>query len=664
MGSNSSGLQRVHKVVIFDEFFELGLAESSSPFLTPASRPWAVNIPLKVSLLSAGLLTTSFGLFFVPEMIPLSYLLLVLVYFFAGVPSLIESIEDLANLQINIDVLMTLAAFSSVLIGSGFEGGLLLVLFALSGSIEDAVTAKAKGSISGLKKLSPSKAIVLKEDGTTIDRAVADIAVGTTILVKAGEVVPLDGKVTKGASTVNLVHLTGESIPVPKNIGDAVAAGALNLDGVLTVKVTHTSADSTVARIVNLVTQAQEARPQLQRWFDKVSERYAVSIILLALFFTMSMPFALGIDVLGVEGSLYRSLAFLIAASPCALILAIPIAYLSAVSVCAKQGILLKGGITLDALASCHAIAFDKTGTLTTGNLTCLGIEALNSGDINQAISVAAAMEKNAVHPIAKAIVSFSQERNIPSAELQDFKSVPGYGLEATFNGQKTAIGRLAFIKERLSEEALKDSLQRRMDELRESGELLTIMLLGQSVFLLRFSDTVRPQMRETILGLRKSQHWRLLMLTGDHVTSARKIAQELGIEEYYADLLPEHKLQYVSTLASACGLAMVGDGINDAPALARATVGICMGKVGSSTAIDASDVVLLHDDLSLLDWLMSKARHTQVIVKQNLGVATGAIIVASLSALAGIIPLWVAVVMHEGGTVLVGLNALRLLRK
>ena len=210
MGSGSSGLQRAHHVIIFDEFFELGL-ESSSPFLTPVSRKWAVNIPLKVSILSAVLLTASFALSWIPEYLSLAYLLLVCVYFLAGIPSLIESIEELANLQVNIDVLMTLAAFSSVLIGSGFEGGLLLVLFALSASIEDAVTSKAKGSISSLKKLSPSKAVIVRDDGSLVDRAVSDVVVGAIILVKAGEVVPLDGIVIKGTSSVNLVHLTGES---------------------------------------------------------------------------------------------------------------------------------------------------------------------------------------------------------------------------------------------------------------------------------------------------------------------------------------------------------------------------------------------------------------------------------------------------------------------
>ncbi len=665
MGSTSSGIQRVKRPIIFDEFFDLGLPESASPFITPSTRHWAVNLPLKAAILAAILLAASFGLLFIPGYEPLSHLLLVAVYLLAGATSLIETLEDLGSLQINIDVLMTLAAFSSVFIGSGLEGGLLLVLFALSGAIEEAVTDKAKGSLSHLKKLSPSKAVIVKDDGTLRDRAVADIDVGTVILVKAGEVVPLDGIVIHGASSVNLVHLTGENFPVPKKIDDQVPAGARNLEGALTIRVTHTSSDSTLAKIVQLVTQAQEARPRLQRWFDKVSERYAVGIILLSLIFTITLPFAMDIPFLGFEGSLYRSLAFLIAASPCALILAIPIAYLSAVSACAREGILLKGGITLDALASCHAIAFDKTGTLTTGNLTCLSVEALSPAGkphIETALGVAAALERNAVHPIARAIVAYAEQQKAPDIALDTFTSTPGYGLKGSFANHRAYIGRLEYLKEHLTPEAVQ-AVHLRTQELKEKGELLTLLLLDQEVYLLRFRDTVRPRMKETIEELQQSGRWKLLMLTGDHITSARKIAEELGITEYYADLLPEHKLQYVTTLANSEGLAMVGDGINDAPALARATVGICMGKVGSSTAVDASDVVLLHDDLTLLNWLMARARQTQAIVRENLILAVAAIVIAGTSALMGWIPLWAAVVMHEGGTVLVGLNALRLLR-
>lgn len=654
--------------VIFDEYFEMGTDESS-PFLTPSSRIWARQIPLKSSFTAIGCLIAAFALSFHPGFQAISYLLLCLVYFLAGVPCLIESLEDLANLEVNIDVLMTLAAFSSILIGSGFEGGLLLVLFALSHSIEDAVTKKAKSAISGLKKLSPTRAYVVQEDGTVLEKSVVDIRVGTSILVKAGEIVPLDGIVIAGTTMVNLVHLTGENLPVSKGIEDTVAAGARNLDGAITLKVTHTSGDSTLAKIIQLVTRAQESRPNLQRWFDKLSERYALAIIGLSALFALSLPFFLPMPFLGVQGSVYRALAFLIAASPCALILAIPIAYLSAVSVCAKKGILLKGGISLDALASCKVIAFDKTGTLTTGLLTCLGVEQIASQSgitLEMAISTAAAMEQNAVHPIAKAMTELAAERGLHPPALSDFRSVPGYGLEAlvttSIGSLQTRIGRFAFLESRFSPE-LAATLQARIQEAKQQGELITILCLGEAVFLFRFSDMIRPGIKETIERLKRLGKWRLLMLTGDHALSAALIASSVGIEEYYAELLPEDKLDYVTSLANKEGLAMIGDGVNDAPALARASVGICMGKVGSAAAIDAADVVLLHDDLNLLDWLLSKAHQTRRIVKENLCVAAGAIIVASLAALFGIIPLWAAVIMHEGGTVLVGLNALRLLR-
>jgi cation transport ATPase len=302
--------------VLFEEFFELGMEESSSPFLTPSSRRWGVNLSLKASLSAAFLLLVAFICTYFPQLVPLSHFLLILVYFLAGIPYLIESIEDLLNFDVNIDVLMTLAAFSSVLIGSGMEGGLLLVLFAISGAIEHSVETKAKSSISSLRKLSPTKASVIEADGTLIDRSINDVTVNTKILVKAGQIVPLDGLVIDGISSVNMVHLTGENMPVTMKKGDDVPAGARNLEGALTLKVTHTSADSTLTKIIKLVTEAQEAKPNLQRWFDKLSRGYALSIIFLAFFFALSLPFILGLPVLGREGSIYRGLAFLIADFP------------------------------------------------------------------------------------------------------------------------------------------------------------------------------------------------------------------------------------------------------------------------------------------------------------------------------------------------------------
>ncbi len=655
---------RKQQTNIFEEFFELGLPESVSPFLTPESRHWGANLTLKASILAGFLLLICFIFSFFPDTHPLSKFLLICVYFLAGIPSLIESIEDLLSLEVNIDILMTLAAFSSIFIGSGMEGGLLLVLFALSGSMEDAVTTRAKSAISSLHKLSPTTASIVRPDGSLIERSIKEIPVGTSILVKSGQVVPLDGIVIEGTSSVNLVHLTGENYPVTKTVNDEVAGGALNLEGAMTLRVIRTSSDSTLSRIIQLVTQAHEARPKLQQWFDQLSRGYAITIILLAALFTLTLPILLGIPFLGPEGSLYRSLAFLIAASPCALIIAIPIAYLSAVSVCARRGILLKGGIALDALASCTTIIFDKTGTLTTGDLSCIKIEGKSSMK-ELALCIAYALEKNAVHPIAKAILAYAQQKGAMPVQLKKFVSISGYGLEGfvEINGkeQHVCVGNPEYIEEKLPEH-LKENLRKRTLEIREKGELLAVLLIEEEVFIFRFTDTPRPSIKQTIQSL--MNHWKLkiVMLTGDHENSARRTANEIGITDFKADLRPEDKLEYITQLANQSKVAMVGDGINDAPALTRATIGICMGKVGTTAAMDASDIVLLNDNIELLDWLVGKAHQTQRIVKQNLILATVAIIFASMPALAGVVPLWLAVVLHEGGTILVGLNALRLL--
>jgi len=656
---------------LFTDFFAFGLDETISPFIQATSQKWGVNLYLKASIAAAILLVVSFICSFFMHLEPISHFLLVIVYFLAGIPSLIEAIEDLFDGQINIDILMTLAAFLSVLIGSSMEGGLLLVLFALSGAMEDAVTAKAKNTLSSLNKLSPTKACIVLPDGMIIQKMITEIDVGATLLIKAGEVVPLDGKVIKGTSSVNLVHLTGENFPITKTIGDTVAAGAMNLEGALTIEVTRTSSDSTLAKIIDLVVQAQNSRPRLQRWFDSVSRTYAISIICLAAFFSLSLPLILGIPFVGVEGSFYRSIAFLIAASPCALIIAIPIAYLSALSVCASRGILLKGGVTLDALARCKTIAFDKTGTLTTGELTCTEIEPLNGQEtysIEQAITCAYALEKNAVHPIAAAIIKYAEQQKKNKIEhypTEHFKSIPGYGIEASVKiaGQYRSayMGKASYVIEKLPQ-SLQNKLNERALSIEKEGELLSLLVIGTSAFIFHFRDTPREHISDMLASLKK-RGLKTVMLTGDHTNSAAKIAEELGIDRFYAELNPEQKLKFVVELSGKHDLAMIGDGVNDAPSLARATVGICMGKIGSATAASAADIVLLHDNIELLDWLIGKSKATVQVVRQNLSIAALAIIIASLPALGGVIPLWLAVVMHEGGTVLVGLNALRLLR-
>ena len=638
---------------VFDEFFTSGLEESISPFLEKNSRKWAHNLSLKSSIAAGFFLLCAYVTSHF--MIDLSHFFLLLVYFLAGTPAFLRTFEDIKNLEINIDVLMTLAAFLSFIIGSQMEGGLLLVLFAFSGAMEESVSKKAKGALINLHHLSPTVGMVVEKDGTLFQKSVKEIDVGTHLLVRAGEVVPLDGIVVEGSSFVNLVHLTGESVPVSKTEEDEVQAGSRNLDGTLTIQVTKTSAESTLSKIIKLINEAQGMKPKLQRFLDKFGKHYAMTIISLFFLFALTLPWIFSIPYFGIEGSIYRALTFLIAASPCALIIATPTAYLSAINACARKGILLKGGVTLDAFANCHAIAFDKTGTLTTGKLTCVGVESIGTPDysIEEAMSIASALERLVTHPMAEAICQFADQKKITPAAITDFQSVPGFGLKGKTKLQgkevEVKIGNEAFISPNNS--------------LNKKGSMISFLQIESSLFDFRFEDALREKVKEVLDSL-KEKGLEVAMLTGDHEESANIVAKELEIDKTYANLRPENKLDIISKLSAKKHLAMVGDGINDAPALTRASVGISMGEIGSATAIDASDIVLLQDDITLISWLHKKAKKTMMIVRENLILALSVIVLATTPALLGIIPLWLAVILHEGGTVLVGLNSLRLLRK
>jgi Zn2+/Cd2+-exporting ATPase len=646
---------------LFDEFFSSGREESISPFLTHNSRNWGKNLSLKTSFLAATCLLFAFAFSFTH--IPIANVFLACVFFLSGTPALIASINDLRNFEINIDVLMTIAAFLAVLIGSSLEGALLLVLFEMSGALEHAVSHKALSALHNLNHLAPKFALVVGNNGALYEKSVREIEAGMRLFVKAGEIVPLDGRVVEGVSSVNLVHLTGESVPNVKKVGDAIPAGARNLDAALTIEVTHTSADSTLMRIIKLITEAHEAKPRLQRVLDRFGKKYASTVIALTLFFAIALPWFFSMEYLGAEGSIYRALSFLIAASPCALILATPTAYLSAISACARKGIILKGGTVLDALASCTIIAFDKTGTLTTGELLCTAIEPVGQVDtaISEALSIAAALERHVVHPIASAITRLATEQRVPLIELAAVKTIPGYGLEGIYQNTPVAIGLLEYIAKKVPEaSSLLDQIRSVKDA---PGQVLSALMIGEELFLFRFTDRIRQAVPQLMESLKHQHNLRPVMLTGDHEQNARAIGAQLHIPEIFANLRPEDKLQKIGELLEEGPLAMVGDGINDAPALTRATVGISLGRIGSATAVEASDVVLLNDDLDLLEWLFHKSRRTRRVVKQNLMLSLGVIAFASMPALLGLVPLWLAVLLHEGGTLLVGCNSLRLLR-
>lgn len=645
---------------LFDEYFASNFDESLSPFLQPSSRKWAKNLSLKGSLLSAFCLSLAF--FFHFYSLPLSYFFLCFVYLLSGVPALLDSLEDLRKFKVNIDVLMTLAALLSVTIGSGLEGGLLLVLFELSGSMEALVTAKSSSALYALNGLAPQTARLKDAQGHIYEKASAHVKIGEECVIAAGEIIPLDGVVISGSSSLNLAHLTGESRPLAVFAGDEVHAGAANIDGSLVVKVTRTSSDSTINRIIKLIAKAQASKPKLQLFLDKFSEPYALTVILLSLFFALTLPLFFQMPFLSHEGSVYRALTFLIAASPCALIIATPTAYLSALSACARRGILLKGGRVLDALASVETVAFDKTGTLTTGELVCTQTKQLSGPflPLDLATACAASLEQSSTHPIAKALTTIAKEKSLSLPVIEEFLSIAGFGLQGVVQlgstKQKIFIGSKAFIE--------KQQEKKVAIEIEKEGEIVTLMLIGSSLFLFTFSDQLRSQLKNVVGKLKKEHKLHLTMLTGDHEINARYVASNVGLDSFYADLKPEDKFDRIVALRGQGALAMVGDGINDAPALAAATVGIAMGKIGSAAAIQEADVIFLQDDLTLLPWLLARSHKSMRIIKQNLSLALAVILLATTPALLGFIPLWLAVILHEGGTVLVGLNSLRLLSR
>lgn len=649
----------------FDDFFASGKEETISPFLSKNSRHWGKNLSLRSALVSSCLLGSAFvSSYFQPQ---LSTLFLLAVFFLSGTPALLGAIKDLKKFEINIDLLMTLSAFLSIFIGSQLEGALLLVLFELSGSMEDATLQKTKNALINLKKISPKAGFVVDEEGHIHERSVHEILVGERIVIKAGEIVPLDGIVVEGSSFVNLVHLTGEGRPVSKQINDDVPAGAKNLEGALILRVTKISGESTLSRIMKLISQAQDSKPALENFMDRLGKWYAPLVIALTCLFALCLPWLFAMPYLGPSGSIYRALTFLVTASPCALIIATPMAYLSAISSCARKGILLKGGAILDGLAGCKVIAFDKTGTLTTGKLDCIGIEPLIKGhplSTETALGIAAGLEKYALHPVSHAILAHAAERKITPIEIEKFQSKAGFGLEgyAEINHEKktVCIGHPDYIEHHLPAQ-LKDRWKTIKLEIATYQNPSTLLLVQDALFIFHFKDEIRAQSAHALSHLRKKLH--LVMITGDHSENAKRVGEHLGIEEIYTNMRPEGKLQLIEKLTLKGGLIMVGDGMNDAPALARATVGISMGKFGSGAAIDASDIVLLQDNLSLIPFLTKKAAQTRSIVKQNILFALLVILLASSSSLLGFIPLWLAVLLHEGGTVLVGLNSLRLLR-
>ncbi|CAN1815103.1 Probable cadmium/zinc-transporting ATPase HMA1, chloroplastic [Linum perenne] len=629
-----------------------------------------------------------------------------------GVSASLDALIEIAGGKVNIHVLMAMAAFASVFMGNALEGGLLLAMFNLAHIAEEFFTSRSLVDVKDLKENHPDSALVLDvKEGKIPDLShlsyssvpVHDIEVGSYVLVGAGEAVPVDCQIFQGTATITIEHLTGEAKPIEAKVGDGIPGGARNLDGRMIVKATKTWNESTLSRIVQLTEEAQQNRPKLQRWLDEFGEQYSKVVVGLSFAVAFLGPLLFKwpfMSTSACRGSIYRALGLMMAASPCALAVA-PLVYATAISSCAKKGILLKGGQVLDALASCHTIAFDKTGTLTTGGLMFKAIEPIYGHQVGEnimthssccmpscekeALAVAAAMEKGTTHPIGRAVVDHSIGKDLPSISVEKFEYYPGRGLVATLNdfqvfcfinfssrngGARSltaSLGSVEFITSRCKSE---DKSRKIKEAVRASSygndSVHAALSIDEKITLIHLEDRPREGVADVISELQDKAELNVMMLTGDHESSARRVAKTVGITQVHYSLKPEDKLNHVKTISRDMdgGIIMVGEGINDAPALAAATVGIVLARRASATAVAVADVLLLRDNISVVPFCIAKSRQTSNLVKQNVALALTSIILASLPSVLGFLPLWLTVLLHEGGTLLVCLNSVRALNE
>jgi len=634
------------------------------------------NTELIFSLVCGALLLTGFLVekFFTgaPGWLPLACY--VGAYFFGGVYTLREAFDNLKLKRFEIDTLMLVAAAGAAALGSWAEGALLLFLFSLGHALEHYAMGRAKRAIEALAELAPDTAVV-RRDGQVQEIAVEDLVVGDVVLVKPNERMPADGFLVLGTSSVNQAPVTGESIPVDKRPVDdpatarvrpdgvdaasRVFAGTINGSGAIEIEVTRKSSDSALARVVKMVSEAETRKSPTQRFTDRFERIFVpavlgLAVLLLFAWVVVDEPF---------RDSFYRAMAVLVAASPCALAIATPSAVLSGIARAARGGVLIKGGAPLEELGSLNAMAFDKTGTLTEGRPRITDVITVDGVTEEELLTVAIAVESLSDHPLAAAIARDGRERlgerDIPSAS--GLENLIGRGVTATLGGETVWIGKAEmFGADGVA--ALGESAAAAIAQLREAGRTSMVVRQGErDLGAIGLLDTAREGAPEALQALRALGITRMIMISGDHQRVADAIASEVGLDEAWGDLMPEDKVEAIRKLREQDKVAMVGDGVNDAPAMANATVGIAMGAAGSDVALETADVALMADDLRHLPFAVGLSRHTRGVIRQNVFVSLGIVaflVPATIFGL-GIGP---AVAIHEGSTLLVVFNALRLL--
>jgi Cd2+/Zn2+-exporting ATPase len=565
----------------------------------------------------------------------------------------------LKRLRADMNLLMTVAVTGAMLINQWLEAATVSFLFSLSLAIESWSVGRARHAVEALLDLAPSTARIKNTDGREAIVQASEIEPGTCFIVAPGEKFALDGIVVCGASSVNQAPITGESIPVGKHNGDEVYAGSINGEATLEIQATKTASDTTLAHITRLVEEAHSKRAQAEQWVEKFARIYTPIVMLLAFMVFLIPPlFLQGLW----QDWFYRSLVLLVIACPCALVISTPVSIVAALACAARQGILIKGGLYIEAPARLNAIAFDKTGTLTGGMPVVSGVYPFSGHTEAELLSRAAALEARSSHPLAQAIMRYSRSRDIEVESADNVNVLAGKGVTGQFRETNFWLGSHRYLLER-SQETQEISHKALM--LEQSGQTVIAIGTEQHVCgLIAISDQPRPGIKASLQSLRKAGIKHLVMLTGDNQVTAEHIAAQVGLDEVHAQLLPADKVERVSHMVERYGqVAMVGDGINDAPALARANLGIAMGVMGSDAAIETADIALMGDDLSKLPWLIRHSKRTLNIIRQNIVFALSLKAAFAILAFAGLATLWEAIAADTGASLLVVGNGLRLLK-
>lgn len=607
----------------------------------------------------------------------LALLLLPAAYVIGGYESAREGLTTLfKEKELDVDLLMIVAAIGAASLGLWrreyhliIDGAILILIFAISGALEGYAMQRTERSIRSLMSLTPDTARVWHQ-GREEEVSISQLKVGDEIVVKPGELIPTDGIILSGYSTLNQAAITGESLPVEKTIGAEVFAGTLNGYGALQIKVHKPAQSSLIQRVIRLVEQAQTEAPPSQEFIDRFEKGYAKVIVVAGILLATLPPFLWGWDW---ETTIYRALTFLVVASPCALMAAIMPTLLSGIANGARQGILFKNGAQLEKIGKVRAIAFDKTGTLTTGQLQVFQVISASEYTQNDVLKAAASVESSSEHPIGKAIVEAAGDLDwVGAVQVQ---AIPGQGIVGIAQEQQIIVGNAVFVQQYVTN--LPEELREMAQSLEQEGKTVVwvaknpqapLSKSGEGCFevigVIAIADHVRSQAAATITRLKKLGIEQIVMLTGDNQETAHSVAKAVGIDRVYAQLLPEDKLDVIRRLQQQYQtVAMVGDGINDAPALAQASVGIAMGISGSDVALETADIVLMADRLEKIAVAMHLGRRSQSIVKQNIVVALGFIMLLLVGNFLGNINLPIGVIGHEGSTVLVTLSGLRLLK-